>query len=55
MFALTFIGDIIVFIAGGALIWFCKDPIQKFFLGAESFATKLRDKANAVATAAKKS
>lgn len=46
MFALTFIGDICVFIAGGALVWFTKDWIQKMVLGANALSAKLHAKAD---------
>lgn len=48
MFALTFIGDIAVFVAGGAVIWFFKDPILKWYKGAEDFAQSLKDKADKI-------
>lgn len=48
MFALTFIGDIFVFIAGGALVWFMKDKIVAWWKGAEAFAQSLKAKAAAV-------
>lgn len=53
MFGLTFLGDICVFIAGGALVWFGKDSITKLFLGAKAFADKLDAKAKAVRDAVK--
>lgn len=53
MFALTFLGDVIVFVAGGALIWFFKDPIQKIVIGANAFSAKLHAKADAIAAAVK--
>lgn len=33
---------------GGAVVWFCKDYILKIVLGAESFATSLQAKVNAL-------
>ena len=54
MFALTFLGDILVFIAGGAFVWFCKDWIQKVVIGANALSAKLHAKADAIAAAAKK-
>lgn len=53
MFALTFLGDILVFIAGGAFVWFCKDWIQRMVIGANALSKKLHDKADAIALAAK--
>lgn len=47
MFVLTFLGDIIVFIAGGALIWFLKDPVTRWYKGAEDFVGMLEDKIRA--------
>lgn len=51
MFGLTFLGDSIVFVAGGALIWFAKPTVQKWIMGANALATKL--KADAAALEAK--
>jgi hypothetical protein len=48
MFALTFIGDIVVFAAGGAVVWFFKDPILKWYKGAEKFAQDLKAKADKI-------
>ena len=48
MFALTFLGDIVVFIAGGALVWFMKDKLIAWWKGAESFAQSLKAKAEAI-------
>lgn len=41
------------FIAGGALIWFGKDAIQKMVIGANALSAKLHSKADAIANAAK--
>jgi len=41
MFALTFLGDAIVFVAGGALIWFFKPAIQKMVLGINKYSAML--------------
>jgi hypothetical protein len=49
MFVLTFLGDVIVFVAGGALIWFCKPAIQKMVLGANALSAKLHAQADALA------
>lgn len=53
MFALTFLGDILVFIAGGAFVWFCKDWMQRMVIGANALSKKLHGKADAIALAAK--
>jgi hypothetical protein len=54
MFALTFLGDIIVFIAGGALVWFLKPSIQKLVIGANALSAKLHAQADALTVAVKK-
>lgn len=54
MFALTFLGDIIVFVAGAALIWFCKPKIQELVLGANALSAKLHAQADALVATAKK-
>ena len=48
-----FIG-ISAFAAGGALIWVSKEKIQSIWTDASTLASKLRDKANAIESAAKK-
>ena len=48
MFALTFIGDIAVFIAGGAVVWLYKDKLLAWWKGAEKFAQELKDKADKI-------
>jgi hypothetical protein len=47
------IGGAIGFVAGGALIWFGKDTIQKWVIGANALSKKLRAKADAIAKASK--
>lgn len=47
-----FIG-IASFVAGGIAVWFTKDSILQKWHGAEDFAQRLRDKANAVLKAAR--
>jgi hypothetical protein len=42
------------FAAGGALIWFGKDAILKLVIGANVLSARLREKADAIAAAAKK-
>lgn len=32
------------FIAGGALIWFCKEPVTLWYKGAEDYIGALNDK-----------
>jgi len=54
MFALTFLGDVIVFFSGAALVWFFKDKIQQLVIGANALSAKLHAKADAIASAAKK-
>lgn len=61
MFILTGLGDVIVFVAGGALIWFFRPKIEELVLGANALSKKLHAqadvfaaKAAAVAAAAKK-
>jgi hypothetical protein len=48
MFALTFLGDVIVFVAGGAFVWFLKPWIQKVVLGANALSAKLHAQATAL-------
>ena len=36
---------ILGFLAGGALIWFCKDPIVRWYKGAEDFVGDLEKQA----------
>lgn len=38
----------ISFTAGGALIWFCKDQIQKLVIGANALSAKLHAKTDAL-------
>lgn len=45
---------IVCFAAGGTLIWFGKDTIQKWVIGANELSRKLRAKADAIAEAASK-
>lgn len=51
MFALI---DIIYFVAGGALIWFCREPVTRWYKGAEDYYGAMKDKAEAVLSAVKK-
>jgi hypothetical protein len=51
MFAMV---DILYFIAGGAVIWFFREPITRWYKGAEDYYGALKDKAEAMLNAAKK-
>lgn len=48
MFVFTAMGDIAVFVAGGALVWFYKDKLLAWYKGAEHFAQDLKAKAAAI-------
>lgn len=48
------ISGLMGFAAGGALIWFCKDAVQKAVLGANTLSAQLHAKADALATTVKK-
>lgn len=32
------------FVAGGSLIWFCKEPVIRYYKGAEDYVGYLKDK-----------
>jgi hypothetical protein len=51
MFGLTFFGDIVVFIGGVAVGALFKDPVMKWYKGAEAFAQSLKDKADKIKAA----
>jgi hypothetical protein len=51
---LVILGNLGCFLAGGALIWFCRDSIEKMVIGANELARKLHAKADAISQAAKK-
>jgi hypothetical protein len=51
---LMILGNIGCFLAGGALIWFCRDSIEKMVIGANALSRKLHDKADAIAQASRK-
>lgn len=51
---LIILGNIGCFMAGGVLIWFGKETIERWVIGANALSRKLRDKADAIAAAAKK-
>lgn len=42
------ISGVLGFVSGGALIWFCKDTILRWYKGAEDFAGQLDDQARAL-------
>lgn len=46
--------DLFVFVAGVALGVYAKDPVLKWYKGAEAFAASLKAKADAIASAVKK-
>lgn len=54
MFGLFAMIDIVWFAAGGALVWFYKDSLVKWWKGAEKFAQDLKAKADAISSAVKK-
>jgi hypothetical protein len=42
------ISGILGFVAGGALIWFCKEPVTLWYKGAENYVGTLNDKIKAI-------
>jgi hypothetical protein len=54
MTSLMILGNIGCFLAGGALIWFCRDSIEKMVIGANELSRKLHAKADAISQVAKK-
>jgi hypothetical protein len=48
MFALTFAGDVVVFVAGGALVWFMKDKLIAVYKSTEDQIGALEDKIRAL-------
>lgn len=42
------ISGVLGFIAGGALIWFCKEPVTLWYKGAEDYVGALNDKIKAI-------
>jgi hypothetical protein len=54
MTTLMILGNIGCFVAGGALIWFCRDSIEKMVIGENALSRKLHAKADAIAAAAKR-
>lgn len=51
MFALI---DILWFVAGGAAVWFFREPITRYYKGAENYYGAMKDKAEAILSAVKK-
>lgn len=51
---MEWIVGIISFVAGGTLIWFGKDTIQKWVIGANALSRKLHAKADEIAETLKK-
>lgn len=51
MFAMI---DVLYFAGGFALCWFAREPVTKFYKGAEDYAGMLKDKAESIINAAKK-
>lgn len=52
MTTMIVLGNIGSFLAGGALIWFGRDTIEKMVIGANALSRKLHEKADAIAAAA---
>ncbi len=48
MTTLTLIGDVGIFAAGGAFVWFFKPIIQRWVLGANALSAKLHAEADAL-------
>jgi hypothetical protein len=42
------IGCILGFVAGGTLIWFCREPVTVWYKGAENYVGALNDKIKAL-------
>lgn len=51
---MVWLAGIAGFIAGGALIWFGRETIEKMVIGANALSAKLHAKADAIANATKK-
>jgi hypothetical protein len=51
MFAIV---DIFWFAGGFALCWYARDPVTRWYKGAEDYAGALKDKAEAILKAVKK-
>lgn len=48
MFILTALGDFIVFVAGGAAVWFFREPLTVWYKGVENQIGALNDKIKAL-------
>lgn len=46
--------DIVWFVAGGAAVWFGREPITRWYKGAEDYAGALKGKAESILNAVKK-
>ena len=54
MTTLIILGNVGSFLAGGALIWFGRNTIEKMVIGANALSRKLHDKADEIAKVARK-
>lgn len=54
MSILVILGDVVCFAAGGALVWVGKERLQSIWTDANTIANRLREKADAIANAARK-
>ncbi len=48
MTTLTLLGDVAIFVAGGAFVWFLKPTIQRWVIGANALSAKLHAEADAL-------
>jgi len=48
MTTLTLLGDVAIFAAGGAFVWFSKATIQRMVIGAYALSAKLHAEADAL-------
>jgi hypothetical protein len=51
---LVILGYFGCFLAGGALIWFGRNTVEKMVIGANALSRKLHDKADAISQASRK-
>lgn len=54
MTTMIILGNVGSFLAGCALIWFGRETIQRWVIGANALSRKLHDKADAISEAARK-
>jgi len=54
MWGLFAVIDIFWFAAGGAAVWFFREPITRWYKGAEDYAGMLKDKAEVILNSVKK-